>query len=126
MDRVDVNLLDDRDSELLELLKNDDVKAFDELYHKYFGRVYNLVHIALNDKDKTEDVVAAVFLHLWELRAEHQIESLNKYIFAFTCMEILHKRKAADKTSANYLPALISKRFGEFRLSLGRFKRVLG
>lgn len=125
MDRVDLNVLEDRDSALLELLKNDDVKAFDELYHKYFGRVYNLVHIALNDKDKTEDVVAAVFLHLWEKRTEHQIESLNKYIFAFTCMEILHKRKTVHKTSSNYLPALISKRFGDFRLSMGKLKRVL-
>jgi len=125
MDRVDVDLLEDRDSVLLELLRNDDLKAFDELYHKYFGRVYNLVQIALNDKDKVEDVVATVFLHLWEKRAEHQIESLNKYIFAFTCMEILHKRKAIHKTSANYLSALISKRFGDFRLSIGKLKRVL-
>lgn len=125
MDRVGVNLLEDRDSELLELLKKDDVKAFDELYHKYFGRVYNLVHIALNDKDKTEDVVAAVFLHLWERRANHEIDSLNKYIFAFTCMEILHKRKGVNKTSVSHLPTIIGKRFGEFRLSLGKFKRVL-
>jgi DNA-directed RNA polymerase specialized sigma24 family protein len=125
MDRVAVNLLEDRDSELLELLKNNDVKAFDELYHKYFGRVYNLVHIALNDKGKTEDVVAAVFLHLWERRADHEIESLNKYIFAFTCMEILHKRKAVNKTTVNYLPSLVGKKFAEFRLSLGKFKRVL-
>jgi DNA-directed RNA polymerase specialized sigma24 family protein len=115
MDTAVLNISDERDQQLLQLLKLNDVGAFDELYHKYFGRVYNLVNIALsNDKSETEAVVAAVFLHLWEKRDEHQIDSLNKYIFAFTCMEILQKRRSAKSTGFSQLPARIGKRLNKF------------
>lgn len=78
----------DSDSKLLELIKNDDLNAFDQLYGKYFDRIYHLVYKTVDSKKLTKSIVIKVFSELWEKRAAIETASLEKYLFVSTCMEI--------------------------------------
>jgi DNA-directed RNA polymerase specialized sigma24 family protein len=76
------------DLELLELIKKDDLNAFDQLYGKYFDRIYHLVYKTVDSKKLTKSIVIKVFSDLWEKRAAIETASPEKYLFVCTCMEI--------------------------------------
>lgn len=55
--------------ELINLLVQGDVKAFDAVFMLYSGKVYNTMMKLLNDSDLAEDLVQDIFLSLWEKRS---------------------------------------------------------
>ncbi len=57
-----------QEEELLTLLKQDDIDAFDELYWKYQKAVYQNAFKLLHDSLMAEDIVQEVFISLWEKR----------------------------------------------------------
>ncbi|SDS92079.1 RNA polymerase sigma-70 factor, ECF subfamily [Mucilaginibacter mallensis] len=57
------------ESELVALLQNDNVKAFDLLYKKYHAPVYNNILKLLKDADESENILQDLFVTLWEKRA---------------------------------------------------------
>lgn len=82
-------------------LKNGDIKAFEQLYGKYGGKLYNFVHSLLYDKNAAEDITQNVFSKLWEKRTALDPEkSVAAYIFMIarhliykqTYNRILHKK----------------------------------
>jgi len=58
----------DNEEPLIQRLKNDDLKAFDELYWKYQKAVYQNVFKLTRDMLASEDIVQEVFISLWEKR----------------------------------------------------------
>lgn len=76
------------DQELLELLKEDDSGAFEELYHRYFNRLYFQAFKMLKDDTRSKDIIQEVFLQLWNKRLTQQIESLNAYLYAITRFQV--------------------------------------
>lgn len=68
------------DTELLELLRLDDRKAFEMLYNKYSGKVYHVAYNLFRDKDVCEDLVQELFIDLWTKRNKLNISSLEWYL----------------------------------------------
>jgi RNA polymerase sigma-70 factor (family 1) len=57
------------ESELVALLKTDNVKAFDLLYKKYHAPIYNNIFRLLKDADESENILQDLFVTLWEKRS---------------------------------------------------------
>ena len=68
------------DTELLNLLRLDDRKAFEVLYNKYSGKVYQAAYNLFRDKDVCEDLVQELFIDLWIKRNKLNVSSLEWYL----------------------------------------------
>jgi len=68
------------DSELLSLLVEDSDAAFEEIYRRYFSKLYTIVKRRLCDEQQTEDIVHDLFLNLWINRHKANIDNLPNYL----------------------------------------------
>ena len=85
-------------------LSEGSVEAFDALYHRYVGKVYNFIRNISGDIQLTEDITQEVFIKLWRKREEldpgRNIES-----WLFICaknlfLNELRSRKQSDAFAA--------------------------
>jgi RNA polymerase sigma-70 factor (family 1) len=70
------------DSELLELMKQGDHKAFELIYNRYAARLYCSAYNLLRDKTICEDLVQELFVSLWIKRNHLKINTLKSYLYA--------------------------------------------
>ena len=68
------------DSELLSLLMEDSDAAFEEIYRRYFTKLYALVKRRLCDEQQTDDIIHDLFLNLWVNRHKANIDNLPNYL----------------------------------------------
>lgn len=71
---------------LVALVREGDLNAFDELYHRYAPRVYGFAKRVFHDKDVAEEAVQVVFVKLWEKRKGLN-EQLNFKSYLFTAVK---------------------------------------
>ena len=82
------------DFDLIALLKADDVRAFDTLYARYFGKLYNHAYEKLHERFLAQEVVQDLFVSFWQNR--HKIEvhtSLASYFFVAIRYLIINQYK---------------------------------
>ncbi len=68
------------DTELLTMLADSKVEAFDEIYRRYWSNMYNSAYNILRDKDSCMDIVQELFIWLWEHRTQLDVDSLKSYL----------------------------------------------
>ncbi|MGL5228496.1 MAG: RNA polymerase sigma factor [Bacteroidales bacterium] len=74
------------DSELITLLKNSDQVAFEMLYRKYKGVIYNFI-MKISDGDfyLAEEIVQNIFVKIWDTRMLLTIEgSFSSFLFVMS------------------------------------------
>lgn len=72
----------DRETKLLQLLKEGDAASFDEIYLAYYNKIYAFSYSYLRHVEDAEGVVQEVFLTLWNKRKEAgEIRNLNAWLF---------------------------------------------
>jgi RNA polymerase sigma-70 factor (ECF subfamily) len=54
--------------------------AFEEIYRRYFTKLYALVKRRLCDEQQTEDIIHDLFLNLWMNRHKANIDNLPNYL----------------------------------------------
>jgi len=110
------------DEALLPLLSGDSEQAFDELYNRYWKKLFVIAMHTLKDQEQAEEIVHDVLLKLWSMRATLKVEkSLNHYLAAAVKYHVLNylakqKRRlqllekvhykfepAGEETTANWL-----------------------
>jgi RNA polymerase sigma-70 factor (family 1) len=70
------------DFDLISMLKTDDVLAFDTLYARYFGKLYNHAYEKLHDRYLAQEVVQDLFVSFWQNRYKVEVHtSLASYFF---------------------------------------------
>jgi RNA polymerase sigma-70 factor (ECF subfamily) len=70
------------EKELFGKLKNGNKKAFESLFHKYYGYLCVYASKIISDNDAAEEIVQDFFVKLWEKREHLNIEtSVNNYLF---------------------------------------------
>lgn len=89
------------DSGLLQLLQQGDASAFQELYNRYWSKLYFLAHKRLKSATAAEEIVQNVFLTLWNRRKALQIEDLPPYLAAATRYAVYHYLAAEKKREKN-------------------------
>lgn len=55
---------------LLQLIKQDDEKAFKHLFDTYFVSLCRFMSLYLRDKQEIEELALSIFMNLWEGRAD--------------------------------------------------------
>ena len=102
------------DNELVERLQKGDVEAFDLVYDKYSGKLYDFGLKYLRSTDEAEELVQSVFLKVWENYKNLKKESSFKsYLFTIAYNDIckLFRKR-------NYLQKFINDTLDEnFQLS---------
>jgi DNA-directed RNA polymerase specialized sigma24 family protein len=68
------------DNELLSALRQDDEKAFAELFDRYWKQVHTMAYTWGLSMDATQEIVQNVFISLWEQRATLSIIHLPSYL----------------------------------------------
>lgn len=94
------------DSELIVLLKRQDEKAFEKLFHAFSGLVYSIAMGLLGERPAAEDALQEVFFKIYKALPEFQGEKLAPWIGRIAqnhCFDLLRQtKKAVNSTS---LPA---------------------
>ncbi len=77
------------DIELVKRLKKGDIEAFDLIYGKYAGNLYEFGMKYLRFSAEAEELVQLVFMKIWENRKEIDLElSFRAYLFKITYNDI--------------------------------------
>jgi RNA polymerase sigma-70 factor (ECF subfamily) len=81
------------DTVLFEQIKQDDKKAFEALFHRYYGILCHFATHLTRNEAEAEEIVQELFVRLWEKRKKIQIDtSLKNYLF-----------RAVKNQSLNYI-----------------------
>ncbi|AGA78826.1 RNA polymerase sigma factor [Echinicola vietnamensis] len=107
------------DIELLESIRNDDLRAFDQLYHQYWEVMYQAAVGRLKSQDLAQDVVQDIFIDFWNRRKSLDINvSLKAYLLTAVKYKVFRKvdkLNRHEQLSASHLEELsASASFMEF------------
>ena len=82
---------------LLQLIKQDDEKAFKHLFDSYFVSLCRFMSLYLRDKQEIEELALTIFMNLWENRATLELKiSFKAYLFQSArnrCLNALRDEK---------------------------------
>ena len=83
------------DADLFLLVKQDDVKAFEELYRRYWPYLVNTAYKRLNSKEKSEDIVQNIFIDIYQRRSTINLTiSLRAYLSQALKFKILNEYRS--------------------------------
>jgi RNA polymerase sigma-70 factor (ECF subfamily) len=87
------------DAELWSAICQDDKKAFDALFERYWTLLYNTAYAYLKDDDAASQIVHDIFLNLWQKRQVYEIQSFRSYLSTaarYHVYKVLKARKAEN------------------------------
>jgi RNA polymerase sigma-70 factor (family 1) len=70
------------DEDLMSLLINQDSLALETLFNRYYPALCKFTSIYVKDYNKAEELIADLFMKLWDKRSGLDIKSIKKYLFA--------------------------------------------
>lgn len=68
------------DAELLLLIQENKRDAFEQIYNRYWSKLYVAAFKILRDRQASQDAVQEVLVKLWLKRKENDIVNLNSYL----------------------------------------------
>lgn len=79
------------DDELVQLLSQNDQKAFESIYNSYWERLYAMAYNRLGSKENAEGLVQDIFTELWDRRAKLTVyQSLAAFLFSALKYKIIN------------------------------------
>ncbi|PWK75992.1 RNA polymerase sigma-70 factor (ECF subfamily) [Mucilaginibacter oryzae] len=79
------------DAELLELLKEDDLNAFDVLFNRYWKSLFIAAQVRVGDEETAKDIVQTLLIDVWQKRNEIQVNtSLEQFLHGAVKRKVLH------------------------------------
>jgi RNA polymerase sigma-70 factor (family 1) len=69
------------DCELLEAVRQNDKKAFAELFKRYWKKVYAMTYALVRSEKPTQEIVQDIFISLWDKRLTLSINHLPSYLY---------------------------------------------
>ncbi|WP_443939377.1 RNA polymerase sigma factor [Pedobacter sp. MW01-1-1] len=103
--------LNKSDDALVILLLNDDSLALETLFNRYYSSLCKFTSIYLKDYNKAEELIADLFMKIWDRRKNLQITSIKKYLFTaaknlslneIQKVKLSHSSLGDDEESLNY------------------------
>jgi len=83
------------DSDLFLYVKQNDIRAFEELYNRYWPLLVNAAYKRLNCREKAEDLVQNIFIDLYQRRTAIELSiSLKSYLKQALKFKILNEYRA--------------------------------
>lgn len=93
------------DEELLEKIRQDNDKAFAEIFERYWKRIHAITFSKLGNHEATREIVQEIFLSLWDRRKTLLIHNFSQYIFGcvrFKCLDQIYRKHSHEKYWAYY------------------------
>ncbi|SDP86127.1 RNA polymerase sigma-70 factor, ECF subfamily [Mucilaginibacter sp. OK268] len=91
------------DNDLVVALRNDDVKAFEQLYLKYRTAIYKNILKLLKDPDESRNVMQDVFVSLWEKRMTlDPLKQVSGWLFGVSYNKSITRIKKMLKESSMF------------------------
>jgi len=87
------------DEGLTRLLKQQELGAFEEIYLRYWKKLYSAAYKRVQSREISEEIVQDIFTSLWLNRHEQSVDKLSAYLFTAVKYKII-----------NYLEKEISRR----------------
>jgi RNA polymerase sigma-70 factor (family 1) len=88
------------DPDLFLLVKQNDVKAFEELYNRYWPALVNTAYKKLSSREKAEDIVQNIFIDIYQRRTTIELTiSLKAYLNQALKFKILNEYRAKNISS---------------------------
>ena len=75
-------LRDYSDEALLKLLRQDGLEAFEEIYRRYWKKLYSMSYKRVQSREISEELVQDIFTSLWVAKDITSIENLSGYLFS--------------------------------------------
>lgn len=91
------------DEELLILLHTGSHDAFNEVYNRYWNKLYFIALKHLQETAEAEEVVQEVFVALWSKRQVLKIDALPAYLAAMTRYAVFARIQRQKKTPVTSL-----------------------
>jgi RNA polymerase sigma-70 factor (family 1) len=88
------------DDELITHFYRNDEKAFNEIYNRYWQRLYVYALSKLDNEENAEEVIQTVFIDLWQKRNSARIENLASYLYKAVknkCIDLIRQRLVRDR-----------------------------
>ncbi|WP_183556804.1 RNA polymerase sigma-70 factor [Mucilaginibacter sp. SP1R1] len=83
------------DNELVEFLGQDNIAAFEEIYNRYWLKLYAAAYKRLNEREVAREIVQDFFTNFWVNRAQIKIQSsLEGYFFTAIKYQVLNYKRA--------------------------------
>lgn len=102
------------DDELTTLLKKGDEAAFEEIYKRYWDKLFYMAHRIVKSSEIAEEITQDTFMLLWTKRETLTIASLKQYLAAMLRYEVyrslakIKKEAAFEKELTASLPRSVS------------------
>jgi RNA polymerase sigma factor (sigma-70 family) len=86
------------DAQLADLLHEGDEDAFNEIYKRFWKKIYNESYKRLKDTEIAGDVVQDIFADLWLKRTTRTIENLSAYLVSAARYQVfmLYKKNSGQ------------------------------
>lgn len=75
-------LRDYPDEMLVKLLRQNGLEAFEEIYRRYWKRLYSMSFKRVQSREVSEELVQDIFTSLWVNKDSISIENLSAYLFS--------------------------------------------
>jgi RNA polymerase sigma-70 factor (family 1) len=82
------------DAILLERLAAGHQSAFQEIYHRYWYKLFQVARRKVLSEEDAEEIVQDIFVDLWERREQLLIHELSKFLFKAVKYQLLDYLKA--------------------------------
>jgi RNA polymerase sigma-70 factor (family 1) len=99
------------DEGLLKLLKKQELGAFEEIYFRYWKKLYSAAYKRLQSREIAEEVVQDIFTSLWMNRHIAQIDVLSSYLVTavkYKVINHLEKEMSRKKYAESQLHSALS------------------
>lgn len=68
------------DEQLIDSLRESDAHAYEEIYNRYWDKLYGVAYHQLGSKEEAEQLVQEIFEKLWKQRHKWEIKYLGVYL----------------------------------------------
>ncbi|MCF2443246.1 RNA polymerase sigma-70 factor [Dyadobacter sp. CY345] len=82
------------DKELVNSISEGDESAFQEIYRRYWYKLFMMAKRKLIFEEDAQEIVQDIFVDLWERRFQVQIEELNNFLVSAVKYQILNHIRA--------------------------------
>ncbi len=91
------------DTELTVAVVNDDIKAFNELFDRYWARVYASAYKFVKDEELSLEITHDIFLNIWNKRHQLIINSFKNYVITAATYHGMRKKQMLKAVPLHYV-----------------------
>lgn len=96
------------DEELLNLLQRDNRMAFNELYERYWEKLYRAAYNVLSDEHTAKDIVQEIFLTVWRKRNTLEVRHFAAYLFQAVRFQVATHLRRGKLVQAHHAQLLVT------------------